>query len=316
MRATYALWIATSALLTLDVAAVAAASVGLAVAGESDDERQWQLGSAVLGANVGSLLFPFSNLTNLLLVASAGLTLTTFVTYSVLPQAGAAVAVGTLLAIRAQRAIGERPLASQPAVAPTAHRTRGAAIAGGVAFAGALAAIGAGVIGADMAIPFAICSGLLVGAAIVGRRMSGSLVMRSIPVVGVAVVVAAALAGPLIAQLAADLPEPGADPGGILLAFAVGALLAAIINNLPAAALGTVWLAASPAPAILAFLIGTNIFVVATPHGSVATMLAHGVGRRHGVEVEVSSYLRSAWRYGLVGSMAGLAALMVVVLIR
>jgi Na+/H+ antiporter NhaD/arsenite permease-like protein len=128
-------------------------------------------------------------------------------------------------------------------------------------------------------------------------------------------VVVAAFAGPLIADLAAYIPKPGADVGGLLLALVVGAALAGVLNNLPAAALGTVWLVASPAPAIIAFLIGTNIAVVATPHGSVATMLAHGVGRRQGVVVEVPTYLRSAWRYGLVGSAAALAALLLTVLL-
>lgn len=317
ISATYALWIAVSALLTLDVAAVAAASVGLAVAGENEDEQRWQLGSAALGANVGSLLFPFSNLTNLLLVASAGLTLTTFITYSILPQAAAAVAVGVLLAIRARRAIGEQLFAApeETEVGPSAHRTRGAAIAAGVAFVGAIAAIIAGAIGADMAIPFAVCSGMLVGAAIASGRAQVPSVVRSIPVAGVAVVVAAALAGPLIADLAAYLPKPGADAGGLLLALVVGAALSGAVNNLPAAALGTVWLVGSPAPAIIAFLIGTNIAVVATPHGSVATMLAYGVGRRQGIVVEVPTYLRSAWRYGLVGSVAALAALLLTVLL-
>lgn len=70
---TYIVWLATSTLLTLDVAAVAAASVGIAVAADRDEERRWQLGGAILGANVGSLLLPFSNLTNLVLVAATGI---------------------------------------------------------------------------------------------------------------------------------------------------------------------------------------------------------------------------------------------------
>src|SRR5438552_1394261 len=76
---TYVIWLATSALLTLDVAAVAAASVGIAVAGRRADERRWQLGSAILGANVGSLFLPFSNLTNLVLVAASGVGLAPYV---------------------------------------------------------------------------------------------------------------------------------------------------------------------------------------------------------------------------------------------
>ena len=55
--AAYGTWLATSAVLTLDVAAVASGSVGMLVAREPG-ERRWQLGAAVLGSNLGSLLFP------------------------------------------------------------------------------------------------------------------------------------------------------------------------------------------------------------------------------------------------------------------
>ncbi|MGH2488040.1 MAG: hypothetical protein ACRDFR_00270 [Candidatus Limnocylindria bacterium] len=75
---TYAVRLATSAVLTLDVAAVAEASVGLAV-GRNETERRWQLGGAILGANVGSLLLPFSNLTNPALVSGSGIAFDAYV---------------------------------------------------------------------------------------------------------------------------------------------------------------------------------------------------------------------------------------------
>src|SRR3989442_9067796 len=42
LLATYSVWLITSAVLTLDVAAVASASVGIAVAGQRHGERRWQ----------------------------------------------------------------------------------------------------------------------------------------------------------------------------------------------------------------------------------------------------------------------------------
>lgn len=45
-------------------------------------------------------------------------------------------------------------------------------------------------------------------------------------------------------------------------------------------------------------------------------MLADGVGRRHGVVIEVSDYLRSAWRYGVLGSAAALVGLILVAFVR
>ena len=98
----------------------------------------------------------------------------------------------------------------------------------------------------------------------------------------------------------------------MLLALAVGALLAVAFNNLPAAACGAAWLARANPATVVAYLIGTNVAAVATPHGSLATILARAVGRRHGVASPVSEYLRSAWRYAVVGAVAGIVALGIV----
>ncbi len=103
LLATYAAWLATSAALTLDVAAVAAASVGIAVAGPRAWERRWQLGCAILGANVGSLLLPFSNLTNLVLVSASGIGFAAYVRAAVWPQVAAASARRTVRAPDAPR---------------------------------------------------------------------------------------------------------------------------------------------------------------------------------------------------------------------
>jgi Na+/H+ antiporter NhaD/arsenite permease-like protein len=59
----------------------------------------------------------------------------------------------------------------------------------------------------------------------------------------------------------------------------------------------------------VAFLIGTNVAALATPHGSVATILARAVGGRHGVVTPARAYLGSAWRYASIGAIAGILAL-------
>jgi len=63
---------------------------------------------------------------------------------------------------------------------------------------------------------------------------------------------------------------------------------------------------------IVAYLIGTNIAALATPHGSVATILAHAVGERHGIATPARTYLRSAWRYAMVGAIAAIVVLWLV----
>ena len=48
---------------------------------------------------------------------------------------------------------------------------------------------------------------------------------------------------------------------------------------------------------------------LATPHGSVATILARAVGGRHGVGTPARAYLGSAWRYASAGAIAAFLAL-------
>ena len=307
---TYAVWLATSSLLTLDVAAVAAASVGIAVAEGRDEERRWQLGGAILGANVGSLLFPFSNLTNLVLVAATGIGFTAYVALAAGPALAAALAVGLLLATRARRGISDPAAAPEPAVvlpAPEAFSVTDstARAAGGVALLGAVAAVAAGLAGADVAVPFAISGGILAGAAVGSGRLGLRSVGRSIPIAGLGVIAIAVIASGPIGIAAGLLPRPDASVGGLLLALVVGGVLAALVNNLPAAAFGAVWLLGAHPASVVAYLLGTNLFALATPHGSVATILARAVGERHGVATPARRYLRSAWLYAAVGAVAG-----------
>lgn len=311
---TYATWLLTSALLTLDVAAVAAASVGIAVGGDHDEERRWQLGGAILGANVGSLLLPFSNLTNLVLVSATGLGLAAYVGLAVWPQLAAALAVGLLFAVRARRHIAGRPADDAhgedgTSAQPSGTSDAAAGVAGGVAVVGALAAVAVGLTGGDMAVPFAMSAGLLAGVAVAIARLDVRAVVKSVPLAGLAIIgIAVAASGP-IDMAAGLLPRPDASTGGLLLALALGSVLAAVANNLPAAAFGVAWLARAHPASIIAYLIGTNVAALATPHGSVATILARAVGGRHGVGTPARAYLGSAWRYASAGAIAAFLAL-------
>ena len=310
---TYAAWVVTSATLTLDVAAVAAASVGIAVARDREEERRWQLGGAILGANVGSMLLPFSNLTNLILVSASGVGFAAYVALAFWPQAAAALAVGSLFAVRAHRSIGSGDARVERM--PSASKGRsddGVRVAGGVALAGVASAVAVGLVGGNVAVPFAISAGLLAGLAITSGRLRVRDVVRSVPVAGLVVIGVAALASGPIVLATGLLPRPQAGIDGLVLALTVGGLLALAFNNLPAAACGAVWLARAHPATVVAFLIGTNVAAVATPHGSVATILARAVGGRHGVATPVSEYLRSAWRYAVVGTVAAIVALAIV----
>jgi arsenical pump membrane protein len=307
LLAAYGVWLLTSTFLTLDVAAVAGASVGTDAAGEHAPARRWHLGAAMLGSNTGSLLFPFSNLTNLVLVGASGTAFGAYVAAAWAPQLAAAIAVGAVLAWRANDSGDLHPAEDLPAEPPRPGRRAGA-----VAAAGAIGAIGFGVAGLDMAVPFALSAGVLTVAALLTGRVRAGQVGRSLPLGALALVaVAAALIGPA-GDAAAGLPHPGADAGGLVLATAVGGLAAALLNNLPAAAFGAVWLVHAPPSVVVAYLVGTNIVAMATPHGSAATMLVRAGGHRRGVRLPALDHLRGAWRYAAAGAVAAVAALVAV----
>lgn len=331
----YALWLGVSAVLSLDTAATAGATVGIEAAGEDVAARRQHVGAAILGSNVGSLLFPFSNLTNLVLLGATGVGLVPFVAATWLPQLGAALAVGLVLSRRLRpsadtdlepeadvlmeevvhphsKGSGTTSRAEGPAEGSTEGTpvelpgTRPIPLAGLTALAGSVGAVAFGVAGLDMAVPFAITGGTLVAAALMSARVTPREVVRTLPWSALAFVAAAAVLSGPATILAHDLPRPTTGLVGLAVAVLVGGLLAISINNLPAAAIGGVWLAHADLSLVVAYLIGTNIVAVATPHGSAATMLARSVGARRGVVLAWMTYVRGAWRYGVVGSVTAL----------
>ena len=316
----YVLWLATSALLTLDVAAVAAGSVAMAI-GRDHGERRWQLGAAVLGSNVGSLLFPFSNLTNLLLVAGSGIGLAAYLGAALPAQIAAAVAGGGLLIARflgdqdADRddspAVDDPPIRYSPARGDRPGAVDEASLlVASVAGAVAVVAVASGLLGGSMVWPFLAGSAILAGWAIAIGRLEPAVLVRAAPRGAFAVIVVAGLLAGPIASLAGSLPRP-ADAGlvTLVLVAVVGGVLAALVNNLPAAAFGAAWLGVASPALIVAYLVGTNVGSIATPHGSVATILARSSARLRGRQAAIRPYLANAWRYALVSGLAAILAL-------
>lgn len=90
---------------------------------------------------------------------------------------------------------------------------------------------------------------------------------RSLPPAGILlIVVSGLLLGP-IQQLAVGLSVPDGSTSALVLVTVtlIGGLLAATINNLPAAAIGAVWLSSADPVTVVAYLVGTNIVCVLTP---------------------------------------------------
>jgi arsenical pump membrane protein len=291
----FLLWSAISTLLTLDVAAVVAVDVGLDVAGDDPAERSEQVRAAVLGANAGSFLLPFSNLTNIVMVATLGLGFTEYVAAAA-PIQLVMLIVGVLLLSRPRHSDGIVDQRPEPTPAPVDERTRSFGIArwmaGSMAVGSAVVAVIVGLSGGNVALPFAAASAVAVAASLaVGATLPGTLA-RSVPWLTTLVLAVVIAAHDTIAQLVPfALP---ADPtlANILLATAVGGGLSAIFNNLPAAIIGTVLLQGAGVPVVLGFLIGTNVISILTPHGSVATILSHSVARHRGWTIRPIAHVR------------------------
>jgi Na+/H+ antiporter NhaD/arsenite permease-like protein len=160
-----------------------------------------------------------------------------------------------------------------------------------------------------MAIPFALSGGAVTGTAVALGRIGPRDVGRAIPYLALALIVAAAVAAGPISTETHLVPQPSVDLSGLVLAVIVGGLLASAVNNLPAAAFGALWLSHAPVAVIVAYLIGTNVASVATPHGSAATMLVRSGGAHRGASLPATAHLRTAWLYAVVGSAAALGFL-------
>ena len=303
----FAAWSVTSALLSLDVAAVAAADVGLEVAGDAPQQRAAQLRAAVLGANAGSMLFPFSNLTNLVLVAASGMAFGAYVGAALVPQLAVALA-GTLLLAREGAELPDDP----PRASQAGPWTLPAALGGIAAVVTSVVAIVGGFAGWDISWVFAAGAATCCGLAVSAGTMTPIRLVRTLPMLGIAVIVISGiLLGPL-QDIAGSLPVPGDGPVALIAVALAGGLLAMVINNLPASAVGAVWLAGADPTVIVAWLVGTNILCITTPHGSIATMLSHSVARRRGFHISRRAYLRRAIPDAFLLAGAAMVALVLI----
>jgi hypothetical protein len=318
--AAYGLWLGTSALLSLPVAAVAASSVAMAI-GRDHGERRWQLGAAAVGSSLGSVLFPFSSVATLVLVAGSGISLAAWLGVAIPAGVAAAAAGGALLFSRflvdqdADRddspAVDEPPLRYAPARGDGRAPTDPASlVATSLAGAVAIVAVVSGLAGGSMVWPFVAGAAILTGWAVGSGRLEPEPLVRRAPLPAVAVLVGGAiLAGP-IAAVAGVLPRP-VDLGPVTLASVAltGAVLAALVSTLPAAVLGAAWLGVASPALLVAFVVGANLATLAMPRGSVATIvLASRTGPRRR-DAARRPAVPDAWHVFLAAGSAAIVAL-------
>lgn len=308
---------ATTVVLSLDTTVVLLAPVVLVTVGRARVRAAPYSLLTVHLANSGSLLLPVSNLSNLLVVAATGLG---FVRFTALMLAPAVVAlavefVGLRLLFRRELA---RP--AQPAGAQGAGGTaRGDACADAPVPVLASVVLGAtllgfvvcGALGIEPVWPAAAGAAVLVGRGLRTRRTSARDVVAAsswdfaVFVLGIGVVVAALTGGPVGRLVGSVLPTGDGLPA-LLGVAVVAAVLANLVNNLPATLLlvgllgGATVGGGGPLP-VLAALIGLNVGPNLTYPGSLATLLW-----RRLVPADARPGLRQFTRAGLVTVPAGI----------
>lgn len=292
-----------TAVLSLDATVVLLTPVVVATAGVLGVRARPHVYACAHLANSASLLLPVSNLTNLLAFTASGLSFGRFTALMALPWL-AAVGLEYLLMRRffaADLAVpAEHPA---PTERPRLPRFALFTVVGTLAGFGVASAL-------DVSPAWAAALGALVLAvrALAAGRTTPRRILDSaaVPflafVLALGVVVEAVVDNGLAGHLAALVPSGESLP--VLLALAgLAALLANLVNNLPATLLLVPLAAPSGPGAVLAVLIGVNLGPNLTYAGSLATLLWRRVVRERGVD----DGLRTFTQLGLLTVPATLA---------
>jgi arsenical pump membrane protein len=243
-------------------------------------------------SNSASLLLPVSNLTNLLAFAASGLSFTRFAALMALPW---------LVAIATEYAVFRRFFATDLDIAAVAPHPAEPPEPPVFALATVAATLGGFVLTSATGVnpAWAALAGALVLAtrALVRRRSTGSAILRAaaVPflafVLALGIVVRAVVDNGLTAALGQVLP----DGTGLLVLLgtaALAAVLANMINNLPAVLVLLPLTAPTGPGAVLAVLLGANIGPNLTYAGSLATLLWRRIVRDHDTDVDLGEFTR------------------------
>ncbi|MFD5056738.1 arsenic transporter [Streptomyces tendae] len=314
---------AVTAVLSLDATAVLLTPVVLATASRAGARARPHVYATAHLANSASLLLPVSNLTNLLAFTASGLTFTRFAALMALPWL-AAIAVEYAVFRRFFRADLAEPVSAAPsragavpvasgATRPAAGKTpdgapddgpgaapaepapavpRFTVVVVALTLAGFAVASPAGVDPAWAALGGVLVLGVrtLARRHVAPRELAGAAApLFCLFVLALGIVVQGVVAGAPATGLGRLLPDGDSLPA-LLGVAAVAAVLANLVNNLPAV-LALLPLAATGGPAqILAVLIGVNLGPNLTYVGSLATLLWRRILHRHGIEVELGRF--------------------------
>ncbi|OHV04519.1 SLC13 family permease [Mycobacterium talmoniae] len=292
LRRVFVIAAGITAVLSLDATVVLLTPVVLAmVRRRSAPVRPHAYATAHL-ANTASLLLPVSNLTNLLAFHAADLSFSRFTVLMALPWLaanGAVYLVFRWFFARDLRAVPDHAATAAPPRVPIFVLVVLACTLVGFAATEAL-----GVAPAWAALAGAT---VLAGRSLTRRRSTVIGIVRAanLPfllfVLALGVVVQAVMVNGLDRGMRAVLPT-GSGLAALLGIAAVAAVLANLVNNLPATLVLVPLAAANGPAAVLAVLIGVNIGPNLTYVGSLSNLLWRRVLRRYDVDAGVGEYTR------------------------
>ncbi|MFF0024734.1 arsenic transporter [Streptomyces sp. NPDC005496] len=292
LTAVFALASAITAVLSLDATIVLLTPVVFATAGRMGVRPKPHVYACTHLSNTASLLLPVSNLTNLLAFTASGLSFTRFAALMTLPwlvAIGAEYLVFRRFFARDLNAAAPVPSAGAPPEVPVFALVTVACTLAGFVVASAL--------GVDPAWSATAGAAVLAVRALVRRRTTPLAVVRATApaflafVLALGIVVRAVVDNGLSDALGRLLPE-GTGFLALLGIAALAAVLANLINNLPAVLVLLPLTAASGPGAVLAVLLGVNIGPNLTYAGSLATLLWRRIVHEHDHGVDLGEFTR------------------------
>ena len=275
---------AVTSVLSLDATVVLLTPVVLSAAGILGVSPRPYVYATAHVANSGSLLLPTGNLTNLLALSAAGLTLVHFAALMVLPWLLVLAVEYVVLRTFFRNDLGEaspaRSVGGDEGSTPWF-----ALVVLALTLAGFVVTSFAGIQPYWAAIAGALV--LAAHACFTGKARPADMARAvDVPflvfVLGLSVVVRAAVENGLGSASSTLLPADESFPSLLVMA-AVAAVLANLVNNLPALLILLPTAGSVGSVAVLAVLIGVNIGPNLTYPGSLATLLWRRVLREHGL---------------------------------
>jgi arsenical pump membrane protein len=279
----------TTAVLSLDATVVLLTPIVFATAAGLRVNSRPHVYACSHLANTASLLLPVSNLTNLLAFHASHLSFTRFAALMALPWL-VGLAIEWIVLTRAFRSELRTP--STPDPAPQARRPlpRFALVVLALTLIGFAASSAVGIAPVWVA---ALAAAVMT---VRERPRPSELVLAAQPaflafVLALGVIVTAASAHGLSSAVDSLLPH-GAGLLPLLAIAIVSAVLANLVNNLPATLIVLPVVAASGAGPVLAMLIGVNVGPNVTYVGSLATLLWRRIVHAHDETVDIAQFVR------------------------